>query len=63
MRWMLTFVFALRLLFRFFDVDDGAVRIGGYDVRDVTQKSLRAQIGCVPQDVVLFNDTIIHNIR
>ncbi|KAF4736198.1 hypothetical protein FOZ63_014650, partial [Perkinsus olseni] len=52
-----------RLLFRFFDVDDGAVRVGGYDVRDVTQKSLRAQIGCVPQDVVLFNDTIIHNIR
>ena len=51
-----------RLLFRFFDVDDGAVRINGQDIRDVTQDSLRAAIGVVPQDAVLFNDTIYRNI-
>jgi ATP-binding cassette subfamily B protein len=51
-----------RLLFRFYDVTGGAVLIDGQDVRDVTQQSLRAQIGIVPQDTVLFNDTIFYNI-
>jgi ATP-binding cassette subfamily B protein len=51
-----------RLLFRFYDVTGGAVRIDGQDVRDVTQDSLRAAIGVVPQDTVLFNDTIRYNI-
>jgi ATP-binding cassette subfamily B protein len=51
-----------RLLFRFYDVTDGAVRIDGQDVRDVTQASLRARIGMVPQDTVLFNESIYHNI-
>lgn len=51
-----------RLLFRFYDVNKGAVRIDGQDVRDITQSSLRANIGIVPQDTVLFNDTIRYNI-
>ena len=51
-----------RLLFRFYDVTDGAIRIDGQDLRDVTQDSLHAQIGVVPQDTVLFNDTICYNI-
>ncbi len=51
-----------RLLFRFYDVDGGAVRINGEDIRDMTQSSLRRHIGIVPQDTVLFNDTILHNI-
>jgi ATP-binding cassette subfamily B protein len=51
-----------RLLFRFYDVKGGAVRIDGQDVRDVTQESLHAAIGVVPQDTVLFNDTIRYNI-
>lgn len=51
-----------RLLFRFFDVTGGAVRINGIDIRDLTQSSLRAAIGVVPQDTVLFNDTIWNNI-
>ncbi|WP_390882192.1 ABCB family ABC transporter ATP-binding protein/permease [Pseudooceanicola nitratireducens] len=51
-----------RLMFRFYDVTDGAIRIDGQDVRDVTQDSLHAQIGVVPQDTVLFNDTIRYNI-
>lgn len=51
-----------RLLFRFYDVQGGALKIDGQDVRDVTQKSLRAQIGVVPQDTVLFNDSIGYNI-
>ncbi|WP_137180242.1 ABC transporter ATP-binding protein/permease [Roseomonas sp. AR75] len=51
-----------RLLFRFYDVNEGAVRVDGQDVRDVTQDSLRAAIGVVPQDTVLFNDTIRYNI-
>jgi ABC-type transport system involved in Fe-S cluster assembly fused permease/ATPase subunit len=51
-----------RLLFRFYDVTGGAVRIDGQDIRDVTQASLRAAIGMVPQDTVLFNDTIYYNI-
>ena len=52
-----------RLLFRFYDVQQGAVLIDGQDVRSVTQESLRAAIGMVPQDTVLFNDTIAYNIR
>ena len=51
-----------RLLFRFYDVNGGAITIDGQDVRDVTQESLRAAIGIVPQDTVLFNDTIEYNI-
>ncbi len=51
-----------RLLFRFYDVSGGAIRIDGQDIRDVTQGSLHAQIGVVPQDTVLFNDTIRYNI-
>ena len=51
-----------RLLFRFYDVGAGAVRIDGQDVRDITQKSLHSAIGVVPQDTVLFNDTIRYNI-
>ncbi len=52
-----------RILFRFYDVEDGNVKIDGQDVRDVTQQSLRYNIGMVPQDTVLFNDTIGYNIR
>ncbi len=51
-----------RLLFRFYDVNSGAVEIDGADTRDLTQTSLRAAIGVVPQDTVLFNDTIGYNI-
>ncbi|MFD0978477.1 ABCB family ABC transporter ATP-binding protein/permease [Tropicimonas aquimaris] len=51
-----------RLLFRFYDVDGGALRIDGQDVREVTQHSLHCAIGVVPQDTVLFNDTIWYNI-
>ena len=51
-----------RLLFRFYDVTGGAVSIDGQDVRDVTQTSLHRAIGVVPQDTVLFNDTIYYNI-
>jgi ATP-binding cassette, subfamily B, heavy metal transporter len=52
-----------RLLFRFYDVTGGRILIDGQDIRDVTQASLRAAIGMVPQDTVLFNDTIRYNIR
>ena len=51
-----------RILFRFYDVEGGAVRIDGQDIRDVTQASLRNAIGIVPQDTVLFNDTLYYNI-
>ena len=51
-----------RLLFRFYDVSAGRIMIDGQDVRDVTQHSLRAAIGIVPQDTMLFNDTIYYNI-
>jgi ATP-binding cassette subfamily B protein len=51
-----------RLLFRFYDVTGGRIEIDGQDIRDVTQQSLRAAIGIVPQDTVLFNDTIYYNI-
>ena len=52
-----------RLLYRFYDVSGGRITIDGQDVRDVTQQSLRAAIGMVPQDTVLFNDTVRYNIR
>jgi len=52
-----------RLLYRFYDVIEGRITIDGQDIRDVTQASLRASIGMVPQDTVLFNDTIAYNIR
>ena len=51
-----------RLLFRFYDVQQGGILINGQDIREVTQASLRAAIGIVPQDTVLFNDTIYYNI-
>jgi ATP-binding cassette subfamily B protein len=51
-----------RLLFRFYDVNDGRITINGHDIRDVTLDSLRAAIGIVPQDTVLFNDTVYYNI-
>ncbi len=51
-----------RLLFRFYDVDSGRIVIDGQDIRSVTQQSLRAVIGIVPQDTVLFNDTLRYNI-
>ncbi|WP_298916788.1 ABC transporter ATP-binding protein/permease [uncultured Algimonas sp.] len=51
-----------RILYRFYDIAGGAVRIDGRDIRDITQASLRASIGMVPQDTVLFNDTIGYNI-
>jgi ATP-binding cassette, subfamily B, heavy metal transporter len=51
-----------RLLFRFYDVTGGRVTVGGQDLRDVTQASLRAAIGVVPQDTVLFNDSLYYNI-
>ncbi|MGG7606910.1 ABCB family ABC transporter ATP-binding protein/permease [Massilia sp. BKSP1R2A-1] len=51
-----------RLLFRFYDVNGGAIRIDGQDLRDITQASLRSSIGIVPQDTVLFNDSIEYNI-
>ncbi len=52
-----------RLLFRFYDVTGGSIEIDGQDIREVRQKTLRAAIGMVPQDTVLFNDTIAYNIR
>jgi ATP-binding cassette subfamily B protein len=52
-----------RLIFRFYDVGEGRITIDGQDIRDVTQASLRRAIGMVPQDTVLFNDTIAYNIR
>ncbi|KAF4014102.1 hypothetical protein G4228_005455 [Cervus hanglu yarkandensis] len=53
----------LRLLFRFYDISSGCIRIDGQDISQVTQTSLRSHIGVVPQDTVLFNDTIANNIR
>jgi ABC-type transport system involved in Fe-S cluster assembly fused permease/ATPase subunit len=52
-----------RLLFRFYDIQHGSISIDGQDIREVTQESLRSAIGMVPQDTVLFNDTIAYNIR
>jgi ATP-binding cassette subfamily B protein len=51
-----------RLLFRFYDVTEGAILIDGQDIRSITQESLRSAIGIVPQDAVLFNDTLEYNI-
>src|SRR6202008_4928842 len=51
-----------RILYRFYEIQSGSVTIDGQDIRDVTQASLRAAIGIVPQDTVLFNDTIRYNI-
>ncbi len=51
-----------RLLFRFYDISQGSIKLNGQDIRGVTQTSLRAAIGIVPQDTVLFNDTIYYNI-
>uniref|UniRef100_A0ACD5WW65 Uncharacterized protein n=1 Tax=Avena sativa TaxID=4498 RepID=A0ACD5WW65_AVESA len=53
----------LRLLFRFFDTASGSIRVDGQDIQDVTLESLRKSLGVVPQDTVLFNDTIKHNIQ
>ncbi|CAG0897622.1 unnamed protein product [Darwinula stevensoni] len=53
----------IRLLYRFYDVQEGEIQFDGQDVREVTQRSLRRAIGVVPQDTVLFNDTIRYNIR
>jgi ATP-binding cassette subfamily B protein len=52
-----------RLLFRFYEVGEGAIRFNGRDIRGFTQASLRASIGIVPQDTVLFNDTLFYNIQ
>ena len=52
-----------RLLYRFYDVTGGAVRINGHDIRSLSQDSVRAAIGIVPQDTVLFNDTVFYNIQ
>ena len=51
-----------RLLFRFYDPQNGSIKIDGQDIRDITQESLHSSIGVVPQDTVLFNDTIYYNI-
>jgi len=51
-----------RLLYRFYDIGQGSIRVDGQDIREVTQDSLRASIGVVPQDTVLFNETIYYNI-
>ena len=52
-----------RLLYRFYDIQSGSITVDGQDIRTVTQKSLRSVIGMVPQDTVLFNDTVAYNIR
>ncbi|MDP1653004.1 MAG: ABC transporter ATP-binding protein/permease [Rhodocyclaceae bacterium] len=52
-----------RLLFRFYDTNGGSIRVNGHDIRQLTQASLRAGIGIVPQDTVLFNDTLAYNIQ
>jgi len=53
----------VKLLFRFYDLDSGSITIGGVDISEVSKHSLRRAIGIVPQDTVLFNDTIIENVR
>jgi ATP-binding cassette subfamily B protein len=53
----------VKLLFRFYDPDEGRICVGGQDIREVTQASLRQAIGIVPQDTVLFNDSIFENVR
>ncbi len=53
----------VRLLYRLYDPESGCIKLNGQDLRGLTQRSLRAEMGMVPQDVVLFNDTIEYNIR
>lgn len=53
----------LKLLFRFYDVDEGSITVDGHDLRDLKIDSLRRNIGVVPQDTVLFNATIMYNLR
>jgi len=53
----------LKLLFRFYDVDSGSITVDGHDIRDLTLLGLRKHIGVVPQDTVLFNATIMYNLR
>ena len=53
----------VRLLFRFYDVQSGSIKIDGTDIATVTQNSLRRSIGVVPQDTVLFNKDVMYNIR
>ncbi len=53
----------VRLIFRFYDVESGSIKIDGIDISTVTQNSLRRSIGVVPQDTVLFNKDILYNIR
>jgi len=53
----------VKLLFRFYDVDSGAIFINNQNISDVSQKSLRSHIGIVPQDTVLFNDTLFNNVQ
>lgn len=53
----------LRLLLRFYDAQGGSVKVGGRDIRDWSLASLRGALGVVPQDVVLFNESVSHNIR
>ena len=52
-----------RLIYRFYDVNDGKILLDGQDIRDVTQASLRRAIGIVPQDTVLFNESIRYNLQ
>ncbi|KAH8929635.1 P-loop containing nucleoside triphosphate hydrolase protein [Atractiella rhizophila] len=53
----------LRLLYRFYDVTDGSIKIDGHDLHSLTQHSLRSQVGVVPQDSMVFNETVRYNIR
>ena len=53
----------MRLIFRFYDITGGSICIDGVDIKEYSQKSLRKSIGVVPQDTVLFNETIMYNIR
>lgn len=53
----------LKLLFRFYDIKNGSIRIGGKDIKNLKLDNLRGLIGQVPQDMVLFNDTIYNNIK
>lgn len=52
----------LKLLFRFYDADEGTIRVDGMDIRDIKLSSLRSYIGVVPQDTILFNDTLMYNL-
>ncbi|RYP47128.1 hypothetical protein DL768_006771 [Monosporascus sp. mg162] len=52
----------LKLLFRFYDIADGQIKLDGLDIREISMESLRSQIGVVPQDTILFNDTLMYNL-